>query len=62
METTTWGTNISAKGIIFVAAFAALGYLINQITIPLAPNVTVQFGSIPILLIAALMGGQFGPD
>lgn len=56
METTTWGTKITPKGLIFVAAFAALGYLINQISIPLAANVTLQFGDVPILLIAATMG------
>jgi len=57
IKITKWGWRIDLQGLIFVAAISAVAFVINTMTVPIAPSLWVKFGGI----IGSLVGFCHGP-
>ena len=59
-EEFTYEEPTSVRMLLFVAAMAALGFVLGSIAIPVCPNVHVQFGAVPMLITAVVAGPIYG--
>ena len=59
-EEFTYEEPTSVRTLLFVAAMAALGFVLGSIAIPVYPNVNLQFGGIPMLITAVVAGPIYG--
>ena len=59
-EGITFEEPTSVRTLLFVAAMAALGFVLGSIAVPVYPNVHFQFGCIPMFIAALATGPIYG--